>query len=50
MLLIAGDLLLFALVVPLVLIKGFGLEAIVILVLLNAVMLVRTWKNYAVMA
>jgi hypothetical protein len=46
-LLLAADLVLFVLIVPVFLVKGFGIEAIVILLLLVGAMLLRTWKSYA---
>ena len=45
-LLVAGCVLLLALIMPVFLIKGFGAEAIVILLLLIGAMLLRTWTNY----
>jgi len=45
-LLVVTLLLLYVLIVPLFLVKGFGIEAIVILLLLVAAMLLRTWKSY----
>jgi len=45
-LLVVGCLVLLVLTLPLFLAKGFGGEAIVILLLLIGAMLVRTWTNY----
>ena len=45
-LLVAGCVLLLVLIMPVFLVKGFGAEAIVILLLLIGAMLVRTWTNY----
>ncbi|MBN2131280.1 MAG: hypothetical protein JW741_17400 [Sedimentisphaerales bacterium] len=49
-LLVAGCVLLLALIMPVFLIKGFGAEAIVILLLLIGALLVRTWTNYTTAA
>jgi len=45
-LLVAGCLVLLMLIMPLFVVKGFGGEAIVILLLLIGAMLLRTWTNY----
>lgn len=49
-LLIAGNVLLLVLIAPLFLVKGFGAEAIAILLLLIGAMLLRTWTNYTTAA